>query len=162
MASIALGYIMPLLSFFFVFTLVYALLAKTKVLGENTSIHFITSLLIAAMFVLSPLTTKFTVITIPWLAIFLTAVFFILLILTFVRGNIDDIVKSPVIAVILIVIVLIIFVVSAINVFGPLMSQAAFGTGKGDALEAISNSKFIGVAVLLVIAAVVSWQLTKK
>jgi len=163
MASIALGYIMPLLAYLFVFTLIYALLAKTKVLGNNKAVHFAISLVIAVIFVLTPMSTQFTILAIPWIAIFIFMVFFILLIITFVRGKIDDIVKSSFIAVIVTLVILIIFFISAMNVFGPLISQGTYLSSQGQqALNFFTNPQFYGLAILLIIAGVISWQVTKK
>lgn len=162
MAGVALAYIMPLLAYLFVFTLVYALLAKTKILGDNKALHFILSIAVAVIFILSPMATKFTALTIPWLAIFMFMVFFILLVITFVRGKIDDIVQSPLIAIIVSVIILIIFIISAINVFGPLISNGYFSAEGQQAFEFFANPQFYGLLVLLIIAGIVSWVVTKK
>jgi len=161
MASIALAYIMPLLSFFFVFTLVFALLAKTRVLGGNAFIHFTISAVIAIVFVLSPLATKFTALTVPWIAIFIAIVFFILLILTFIRGSIDDLVSNPVIAIIVVAVILVIFLLAAINVLGPLMSHGALSTETVGTINFFTDPKFLGLVALVIIAAVVSWVVTK-
>jgi len=163
MASIALGYIMPLLAYLFVFTLIYALLAKTRVLGNNKVVHFTISIVVAIIFVLTPMSTQFTVLTIPWIAIFIFMVFFILLVITFVRGKIDDIVKSQFIAVIIAIVVLIIFFISAMNVFGPLVSQGTYLSAQGQqAVGFFVNPQFYGLAILLIIAGIISWQVTKK
>ena len=162
MASVALAYIMPLLAYLFVFTLVYALLAKTKILGENKFIHFVLSIVVAVIFILSPMATKFTALTVPWIAIFIMIVFFILLILIFVRGNIDDIVKSKFIAVIITIILLVVFIVSAINVFGPLVSNGYFSPEGQAAFNFFTNPQFYGLVVLLIVAGIVSWVITKK
>ena len=162
MASIVLAYIMPLLAYLFIFTLVYALLAKTRVLGDNQFVHFMLSIVVAVIFILSPMATKFTALTIPWIAIFMFMIFFILLIITFVRGKIDDIVKSQFIAIIIAVIILIIFIISAINVFGPLVSQGYFSPEGQTAFNFFTNPQFYGLAVLLVVAGIVSWIVTKK
>jgi len=162
MASVVLAYIMPLLAYLFIFTLVYALLAKTKILGDNAFIHFMLSIVVAIVFILSPMATKFTALTVPWVAIFMFMVFFILLIITFVRGNIDDIVKSPLIAIIVAVIILIIFIISAVNVFGPLVSQGYFSKEGQQTFDFFTNPQFYGLAILLIIAGIVSWTVTKK
>ncbi|MBU2522736.1 MAG: hypothetical protein KKE23_00400 [Nanoarchaeota archaeon] len=162
MANLVLAYVMPLLAYLFIFTLVYALLAKTRVLGDNKYVHFTLSIVVAVIFILSPMATKFTALTIPWVAIFIFMVFFILLTITFVRGKIDDIVKSPLIAIIISIIILIIFIISAINVFGPLVSQGYFSTEGQAAFDFFTNPQFYGLVVLLIIAGIVSWTVTKK
>jgi len=162
MANLVLAYIMPLLAYLFIFTLVYALLAKTRVLGDNKFVHFMLSIIVAIIFILSPMATQFTALTIPWIAIFMFMIFFILLIITFVRGKIDDIVKSKFIAIIIAVIILIIFIISAINVFGPLVSQGYFSPEGQGAFNFFTNPQFYGLAVLLIIAGILSWIVTQK
>ena len=150
-----------MLAFCFVFVVVYALLAKTKILGESDWINATTSLLIALIFLYSPKAAKFTATTMPWIAVLIVVVLFILLILTFVRGKIDDFVKSPVISIILIAIVILIFFASAINVFGPLWSyDSATGEASG-ALAFFLTPAVAGALILLVIAAITTWVLIK-
>jgi len=162
MASLALGYIMPLLAFFFVFILVYALLEKTRVLGESRGIHWTLSMIIAIFFVFTPMATKFTALTVPWVIIFIFMVFFILLTITFVRGKIDDIVDSKLIAFIFVAVILIIFIFSALNVFGPLVSQGAFSPQAQSMFDYVFNPQFLAMVIILVLGAVLSWKVTSK
>jgi len=161
MASLALGYIMPLLAFFFVFLLVYALLEKTRILGEHRTTNFLISLVLAIFFVLTPLATKFTALTVPWVIIFIFIVFFILLTITFVRGKIEDVVKSKVIALVIVAVVLIIFIFSALNVFGPIISQGSFSPQAQGVTNFFTSSQFIAMILILVVAGIVSRVLVK-
>ena len=161
MASLAIGYIMPLLAFFFVFMLVYALLEKTRILGEHKAINFLISLLLAVFFVLTPLATKFTALTVPWVIIFIFIVFFILLIVTFVRGKIEDVVKSKVIALVIVAVILIIFIFSALNVFGPIVSQGSFSPQAQGVADFFTSSQFIAMVIILIVAGIVSRVVTK-
>lgn len=161
--SPSLAYVMPFISFLFVFVVTYALLAKTKILGGNSVISLLASFLIALMFFFNPTATQFTVATVPWMAVLITALVFILLILTFVHGKIDDFVKSPVVALILIAVILLIFIGAASNVLGPLLSLIE---GKGVEEQTgifglILNPTVLGALIILVVAAVTSWILMK-
>ena len=164
----SLGYLMPLLAFLLVFIVSYALLAKTKILAVSNFWHIFLSLVIAIMFVVSPSASQFTMISTPWIAVFLIALFFIVMMLTFLHGNLDEVVKSPAISIVLIVVLLIIFVISAVNVFGPLItsylpggSEAALTPQQAQAKHFFVNPAVIGAIILLIIAAVASWVLTK-
>ena len=72
----SLIFIMPLLAFLFVLIVSYALFSKTKVLGESDTTNALVSFLIAVLFLLNPSATKFTIATIPWIAILLFVLLF--------------------------------------------------------------------------------------
>jgi len=127
------------------------------------------SFLISIIFVVVPSMQKFALISTPWVAVLIVMIFIIVMLLTFIRGNIDDIVKNPAIAVIIILAVLAIFVVSAINVFGPIISpyipggsEAGLTTQEAASKHFFTNPAVIGAIILLIIAAIASWILTKS
>ena len=164
----SVAYLMPLLAFLLVFTVTYALLSKTKILGENNFMHLFLSFVISIIFVISPSAQKFAMISTPWVAVLILMVFFIFLMLTFVRGNLDDVVKSPVVAVVLIVLVLVLFIIAAVNVFGPIIAPYLPGGSEvGMTAQETTTKHFftspavIGAVILLIIAAIASWILTK-
>ena len=105
--------LLAVMAFLFVFLVVYALLAKTKILGGNSFIHAVVSFLIAIAFALSPSATEFTAMTIPWIGVLIAVLFCIILVFSLIKGNIEDLVKSPIVSVILVIVVLVIFIVSA-------------------------------------------------
>ena len=155
---------MPLLAFFFVFIVSYALFAKTKLLGDSEIVNFFTSFLVAVIFFLSPAATKFTVSTVPWVAVLMFVLAFILLILTFVRGSVDDIVKSPAVALILVAAVLIVFIAAAINVFGPLLNVISNGeiTETSGPLALFLTPSVLSAIILLIVAAITTYILTRS
>ena len=155
--------ILPIMAFLFIFVVTYALLAKTKVLGGNTFIHAFISFIIAILFAMSPSATEFTVMTIPWIAVLLVVLFCIILAYALMKGSVEDIVKSPVVGLILIIVVLIIFLVSALNVFGPFFAQYLPGPQqKPGLISFLIHPSVLGGIILLIIAAVASWVLTKN
>jgi len=163
MAIASLVYLMPLLAFFFVFIVSYALFSKTKILGRSYVINVLTSFLIAVIFFMSPAATKFTVTTVPWIAILIFVLMFILLILTFVHGDIEDIVKSSWVSIVLVIAVMLIFIASAANVFGPLISLlASGGTDEVTGAAALLTTPAVtGALILLIIAGITTWVLVK-
>lgn len=169
MIESTLAYFMPLFSFLLVFILVFALLAKTKLLGENAFLHLFISFVIAIIFFVSPTAQEFTKLSMPWVGVFIVCLIIIMLTLAFVGGNIESVISSPILAKVAIVALLIIFLVSAIQVFGPVIEPylpGAVETGGDDYLLSIKHTIFhptiVGSVLLLAIAAVVSWVLTKK
>ena len=104
--------------FLLIFTLVYALLAKTKILGDNNFIHLFVSFIISILFVVVPPATKYITSITPWIAVFFVVVVFIVLTVTFISGKtkIED-VMNPGIAWAFVIIIIIILLISAIQLF---------------------------------------------
>ena len=155
--------VLPILAFMLIFLVTYALLAKTKILGGNNFIHLFSSFVIAIIFAMSKGASEFTAATIPWVAVLLVVLFSILLAFALVRGNIEDIVKSPIVALMIVIIILIIFLVSALNVFGPFFAQYLPGENQQPGIISfLISPPVLGGIILLIIAAIASWVLTKK
>jgi len=157
--ALSMSYFMPIIAFFFVFVIVYALLAKTKILGENNFVHLFISFILATIFVVAPTAVKFTQLALPWVAVFIISLVVILLILAFVGGTIEDVIKNPFLMYISIVMLLIIFLVTGIRVFGPIIEPLVSESGPGFFL---TQSTFLGAMFLVMIGIVVSWVLTKS
>ena len=161
----SLLYIMPFLAFLFVFVVSYALFSKTRVLGESQVTNVLVSFLIAVMFLVNPPATKFTLATIPWIAVLMVVLLFILMILTMVRGKIEDIVQSQIVALILVAAILLVFLAAAVNVFGPLIASISAGNlnpVEGTAAQFVFNPALAGAAILIVISLVSYYFLIKK
>jgi hypothetical protein len=165
----SISYIMPVLAFILVFIVTFALLAKTKILGSNSFFHMLISFIVAIIFVIAPTMQKFAMISTPWIAVLIVMISIILMLLTFVRGNVDDLVKSPAAAVVIILVILIVFVLSAVNVFGPVISpylpggsQANLTSQEAASAHFFTNPAVIGAVILLIIAAIATWILTKS
>jgi len=167
--EVTFAYFMPLIVFLLVFIVIYALLAKTKILGSNAFVHMFISFLVSVIFIASPSLTDLTKLAIPWVIVF-TIILICILILVASIGNLDKIVKNPKIAMIIVVVIIVIFLVSAINVFGPIirpyLPTATSETGGVPELLQVKHVLFspgiLGMIVLLIIAAIASWIITKK
>ena len=169
MVEQTLAYFMPLFSFLLVFIISFALLNKTKILGENSFLHVFVSFVIAIIFFVSPTAQKFTKLSMPWVGVFVVCLALIMLTLAFVGGKVENVLPSPVLGKIAVVVLLIIFLISASNVFGPVIKPYLPGsveTGGDEYLLSVKHIIFyptvVGSIILVLIAAVVSWVLTKK
>jgi hypothetical protein len=151
-----LGYFTPIFSFLFVFVLMYALLAKTKLLGDNKFVHLITSFVIAIIFSLISSVRQYVESVVPWFAVLIVALFFILLIIGFSQKKMEDMMK-PGLAWIFIVLLIVIFIVAAVKIFGSSLTPAY-----NNFREFIGNNGWFGGIVLLIVAILASWVLTKK
>lgn len=162
-----LYFFMPVFSFLFVLLIVFILLGTTKVLGQNKWLHFLIAFIVSVIFMSFSSAELYIRQIIPWFVVLLVVVFLILMIAGF-TNNLDAI-MSPVFAWAIIIILGIIFLISAIGVFNPTLHPdlivTSGGTGPGvvrQFKDFITSSKVAGSILLLVIAAIVAWVVTKK
>jgi len=167
--AVFFAYFAPILGFLLVFIISYSLLSRTKILGGNNFIHLFVSFIVSAFFVASPALVEVTRLSIPWIAVLLVVLFCMLLIVAFV-GNLDAVLKNKLIAAVVIIAILIIFLVSAANVFAPIIkpylpgatSEAGASTQLLQVKHVLFNEVVIGLVILLIVAAIASWIITKK
>lgn len=159
-------FFMPVFSFLFVFVVVYAVLAKTKVLGDTKSVNVIVSLVMAIIFMNFSSMQLYVETMLPWFIILLICVFLVLVIMGFSTKSVDKM-MTPAFAWTVVAILVIIFLISAIKVFNPVFHSEYILTS-GDSPQLVSqirnafDNQFSGTILLLIVAAVVAWVLTKK
>ncbi len=156
-------YFVPLISFILVFIVVYAVLNKTK-LFENTWLELFISFLVSTLFVSSVGSLEYLQAVVPWFAILLTSLFFILVLTGFI-GDKDEALKKT-IGKIFVYALLAVFLVAAFFVFSSLISPYLPGgsntRANPDVLRLTSwlyESKTAGAFWLVVVSAFVSWIL---
>src|SRR3989344_1411043 len=142
------SYFLPLMAFFIVFIILYALLVKTKILGDNSFTHLFVSFILAIVFVT----------VIPWFAVLIVCLFLIFMIIGFVGKPIEGMNKT--VGVVFVVLLVIVFLVSAIQVFGNTLGPYLPGGGTSFA-DWVYSGQVVGALILLVIAGIVSWVLVK-
>ena len=117
----------------FVFALVYAILHKTKALGDSLAINAIVAVAISFLVLLSDTIVKMLKFIIPWFAI--TIIFFVLLLLIFMifgaeKGDILTRLKADTtISWVIIGIGIVIMVAAFANVLGQKFTEASFQQG---------------------------------
>jgi hypothetical protein len=163
-----ISFFMPIFSFLFVFLIIYALLAMSKVLGESKFIHVVISFIVSIVFMSFSSAELFVRTIIPWFVILVIVVFFILLIAGFSTKSLDKI-MTPAFAWVVIAVLGIIFLVSAIYVFNPffhpdlIVAEGAEGPGVVQQVaNFLSQSSIAGGIILLIVAIIVSWVITRK
>ncbi len=166
-----LYFFMPIFSFLFVFIVVYAILLKTKLLGEGKFLSAVISFIIAIIFMSFSTATfsteQYVRTIIPWFAVLIVCVFLVLVIAGLSAKDLGVIMK-PWFAWVIIAILIMIFVLAAIRVFNPVFS-AQYGVDSGNPddaqfvslLRGIFNSQIGGGILLLIIAIIVAWVVTK-
>jgi hypothetical protein len=164
-----ISFFMPVFSFLFVFIVVYAVLAKTKVLGDD-KVNLLISFIMAIIFMNFSYSLQLYVNTIiPWFIILIVCLFFILVVMGFSVGSkVMEKMLTPAFAWVFVAILLLIFLIAAIKVFNPMfhpdliITSGEGGPGIVGQIRSIFDSQVGGSALLLLIAGVVAWVLTKK
>lgn len=154
-ASLAgINYFAPIFSFLLVFILIYAILTKTKVLGDNKPVHLMVSFLLAIFFIVNVSLVDFVNFSSAWFAVFIVCIFFILVLLTFTHGNVDLIKNAKWVGWVLIAALIVFFILSSAHVFAWTVNWAR--------VTSWFYTDWFGFVVLLILAAIVSWVLSKK
>ncbi len=154
---------MPIFGFLFVFVIMYALLAKIKILGESQAVNIFISLVIAVIFATVSSVRQYIQTVIPWFAVLIIALFFILMIVGLSQKKMEDFMK-PGLGWFFIILLIIVFLIAAIKVFGSAVTQYLPGYPPQNSKfkNFFFSDQFLGAFLLLVVAAVVSWVLTRK
>jgi len=148
-----LSYFMPIFGFLLVFIIVYALLDKTKILGDSKFINLLISFIVAIIFATMSSVQEYVQNITPWFAVLAIILFFVLIIIGLSQQKIGEIMKPGFVWVFIIALIAI-FVISAIKVFAPAWQ---------DVKEFITiEARIAGGIILLVIAAAAAWIMTKK
>ncbi len=128
-----LNYFNVVFSFILVWALVFALLQKTRVLGEKVGLNVLVAVAVAFLVSLSDSVVEMIRFMIPWFTI--AIIFFVLLILVFMvfgagEKDIFNYIKGDrAVGWVIIGVVLVIVGASFANVFGQKLTQAAFEGG---------------------------------
>lgn len=158
----AITYFAPIAAFLVVFLVGFAILHKSKLLGESKWVNLFVSLVIAALFV-SVASLRIYVQTItPWFGALLVSLFFILVLM----GVIGDAGKTHgFLRWFFLVAGLLIFLISGIVVFSGTLAPWLPGTPESfgnPVADWIYSPQVIGAVILIVIAAAVSWALVRE
>jgi len=159
----AFAYFAPLFSFLLVLAVSYAVLLKYKLLGDDIPKAVITfvAFVIATLFVSVGSVRTYVATIVPWFAVFLLALFFLLVLMNF--GSVSDGMKKG-IGGFVVIGLLVAFLISGLVVFssslGPYLpfSDSYSGNYFTDWLY---SPRVAGTLLLLIIGGVVSWFLAK-
>lgn len=158
-----LAYFLPLWSFVIVSIVVFAVLHKTKILGENKLIQGIISFVIATVFVTTIGARDYVLSIVPWFAVLVVAIFFIFVITGFI--GIGSKINNG-IGIVFVIILGLILLFSAISVFswGAYLPGSSGGAGNENLLQFtdwLYSPKVAGAILLIGLSVVLSWILIK-
>ena len=160
-----LEFFIPVFSFLFVFIVVYALLFRYKVLGDSKFVNLLISFIAAVIFISFSSLRLYVETIIPWFVVLVVVVFFILLLGMF---SSKDWVPKSWLAWIFVGVLVVIFLISAIYVFNPVFHpDLIIAPGGGESFwvqvtDFFGSSRVAGSILLIIVAVIVSWVLTKK
>ncbi len=159
-------FFMPVFSFLFVFLIVYALLANTKLLGSSNFINLLISFIMAVIFMSFSSLDLYVKTIVPWFIVLLVCIFLVLLLAGMSTKDLGKIMTTK-FAWFMIGILIIMFLIAAIKVFNPifhpdLIITSGEGTSLIEQIKGYSGGYIFGSLLLVVIAIAVSWILTRK
>jgi len=154
---LGLDYFTPVLVFLFVFVVMYALLAKIKILGDSKFIHLLVSFIIATIFVVFSSAREFVIQSTPWFAVAILVLFFVLAIIGFSTKKMDSM-MTPTLAGVFIAVLVIIVIIVFLRVMGFGIVDAAYVL-KDFFLD---YPRVMGGILIVIFAALASWVVTMK
>lgn len=162
-----LFFFMPVFSFLFVFVVVYAVLAKTKILGDQR-VNLLVSFIIGIIFMNFSSLDLYVRTILPWFVVLLVCLFLVLVIMGFSTKDWEKM-TTPGFAWVIVAILVVIFLIAAIRVFNPMfhpeLGITTAGDGQQGVLVQIRNmfdSQVTGSVLLLLLGLIVAYVLTRK
>ncbi len=149
----AINYFMPIFSFLLVFIVIFALLKKTGILGENSAVSLFISFIVSSFFIVEASLVEFVQFNSAWFAVGVVSLFFLVTLIAFLpwkepfkfmtQGNWFSWAFLGIIAAF--------FVVSSAYVFNWVIDWGS--------VQSWFNTDWFGMILLLLIAGVVSWKI---
>jgi len=162
-----ISYFLPIITFLIVFVVIFALLAKTKILGESLFVQLFVSFLLSTVFISASAPRDYVQAIIPWFAVVLISLFVLMMIIGFASGKSAEGMNKT-LGMISVVLLAIVLAVSAYFAFSGYISPYLPGSSSAGAnpevlqfTSWIYSSRVAGAILLMVAAAIVSWVLVK-
>lgn len=147
--------IMPIISFLFVFILMYALITKTELLGKNNAVALMLSFIVAIFFIVNVQVVELVNLNVSWFVVFFVCLFLILMMLSFTgKDALKAVAENKGVAWGLFAVLVIVFVFASSSVFNWVINW--------DLVRSWFDESWFGMVVLLVVAGIVSAVLSKK
>jgi len=157
-----LQHFLPVFTFLFVLVVVYALMSKTKILGENSKVHWVAALTISFIVLLTGEMTDLINYITPLfvvILIFLVLLFFIILPFGVKQEDIWSKLGGHTTVVIICILILVLGVSNVFGIFNP-YEGGAESTPGGEIVRAIFSPQVLGALAILIIAAFAIQRIT--
>ena len=164
----AIGFFAPIAAFLLVFLVVYAVLSRSKLLGEdNKWLNLFISLFIASIFVSAAGVTRLVQTVVPWFAVLFISLFLVLMLTRFVGKDVAFMEKGA--GIVAVVVLGIVFLVSSFVVFSDVLFNYLPGPGFGTGgnletlylLDYLYSPRVTGAVLLIILSALVSFVLVR-
>lgn len=160
--------LVPIAVFLIVVAVVFAILNKTKLLGENVLAQLVFGFLVATVFVSAGGAVRYVGTIVPWFAVVIVSAAFIFALTGFLGDNVKSITKP--IGIIIVIILGLAFLVSAFLVFSNVivgyLPGPNFGRGIDEGsflvLDWLYSPRVAGAVILIIASVIVSWVLYKS
>lgn len=151
-----ISYFLPIFAFLLVFFIIFFILKATGAFGESGLVSFIIAFILASFFILEASLVEWVQIGGAWMAVFVFVVFFILVVVGFIPG-LDFkkffVSKGNWFAWVLLGLVVGFFIISSAYVFDWAVNWGV--------IRGWVDTQWFGMVLLLAIAGVVSWRITR-
>jgi len=151
-----LYYFLPLITFLFVFALVYAVLDKTKMLGENVSLNFVAALTIALLTLFVGRITNLIQFIVPWF-VFLFVFFGLLFVGLMFLGIKEETIWRNLSIWTVIIMSFFLLLLGIIQVYGdvlsPYVGNNATKTIAGETMKTLFHPRVLAALFILLVAA---------
>lgn len=151
-----IAYFNPILSFALILVLAFAVLKKTKILGESTGIQAIISIILSLIFVSVVNVREYVEMVSPWFAVLIVLMFFVIFLAAFALGKPDAIAK-PWLAWVFIGLLAIVFLYLGYHQF-----NVASNSDFIDLKHWIREPKVAGGLWLVIFGVIVTFAITRK
>ena len=148
-----LVFLKPILAFLVVFVIMYAILAKSKMLGEDKFVNLFVSFVLASVFVAAADVTQLVLSIMPWFVVLVVLMFFVLVLAGFI-GKEKDIAGKGLGWFFIIALIVMVLVSGYYNYEND--AKVLRFTGW------LFSSSIFGTRVLIGVAALVGWTITKE
>lgn len=158
-------FFMPIITFLFVFLVVWSVLVMTKILGDAPWVNLFVGLIMATIFISFSSLDLYVRTVIPWFVVLLICTFLVLLLSGLASKDLYRAMTTKV-GWVAIVLLIIVFMIAAIKVFNPvfhpdLIVTSGEGTSLVEQIRYGAEGTVFGTILLIIIAGIVSWVLIK-
>ena len=151
-----LAFILPVFSFLLIYGIIFAILQKVKIFGDNTTTNTMIAFAISVLFVITPGAMEFVATIAPWFVVMVFVAFSFILVFMFFGTKEEAIAKLSEDATIqwtVIILGIIIVVAALVKVFGPFFGQPSSSPGAGGEVErTLFNTKVLATVFILMVA----------
>lgn len=168
-----LGFFMPLFVFLFIFVVLYALLAKTELLGKNTALNLIAAICVAAVAIFAGNLVQLIGAITPWLVFLIIILAIIFGMYQFFGIKESEVWETIGGQVVIYIIIILIVLMGLATVFQEDVTPGATndtisapgevgGSGKSEIISSLSHPRLLGALFILIVAAFTAKLLIDK